>query len=308
MVRKEVIQNFITLTNYPLDKFLLESKNFFENDIRPIVNFYKGYVNFLDKQKIDKLNNLIDNSIFITDLFYQKKGNMKTVDYWELLDRIEEIKTKLQYTKKLPKYLRSSLIEGATKSGFVFDYTMGNQETLEQITKGVLEQENSNNSWVNQAVDNDLKEQDYDVSGGKNLKLRKALFQSNLVTSMIDYTIGERIYGLDIQKRFEFEGDDLKVLNYRDTVFQTADILSKLTRGSIPEFSSLGLDLDLYKGNNYSQLNYPSITRELRRNFATDDLFSEFRILEIKLEEGDITIEYEVNTKYELVILQNVSL
>lgn len=308
MIKVEVINNFTSLTGYPLVKFISDADNFFSNQLPSIINFYKGNSNTINIESVKTLKRLNEEVEIITNFFFEKKGAMNTVDYWELLDKIEDVKSRLQYCNKLPKYLRSSLVDGNTKSGFVFEYTMSNQDTMEGISQEVLEESNYNNSWVDQAISNDLKENDWDIAGGKKLNLRKALFQSDLVTSMIDYTIGERIYGLDIQKRFEFEGDDLKVLNHKDTVYQCASILSSLTKGDIPEFKGLGMDSELYRGANFSHLNYPSIVREMRRNFASDDLFSDFEIIKLDYNQGDIEIEYKVKTKYELVIIQNVSL
>ena len=308
MITITVIENFEKLTGYPLKSFLAQSKEFFETDARDISDFFKGLTNTLDRKKLVKLNNLVSNAKEITNFFYTKKRLMPTVDYWELLDRIEDIKSTLEYVVKIPKYLRSSLIEGASRSGFAFEYSLEPNETLEQVSTSVLQLSNPQNSWVVSAIENDLKEQDWDILGTNELVLRKALFQSNLVTSMIDFTIGDRIYGKDIQKRFEFEDNDLKVLDHRDTVFQSVDILGQLLRGDIPEFPGLGLELSFYKGNNISQMNYKSIARELTRNFASDDLFKDFAIREISFDQGDLNIEYEVNTKRELVIVQNISL
>jgi hypothetical protein len=57
-----------------------------------------------------------------------------------------------------------------------------------------------------------------------------------------------------------------------------------------------------------SQLNFPSIVRELKRNFKTDDLFENFEIKNFKIQDGDIHIEYKVDTKYDLVIIKNVTI
>jgi len=308
MIKPKVIQNFIDLTNYPLGEFLVESKRFFKEDVNDIVLFFRGYVNFIDKQKVKKLNQLAENSLIITNFFYEKKGVMNTVDYWELLDKVEDIRGKLQYYQNISKYLRSSLINGISRSGVVFDYTMNDQETLEGITKDFIEEEAYENRWVDQALDNDLKENDWDIEGGKNLKLRKQLFQRNLVTSMIDNTVGERIYGKDIKRLIELKDGDLVVLGYKETVQQTVDTLSILKKGDIPEFPNLGLDGSLYKGENYSQLNFKSIARELKRIFSSDDLFKDFEVIDIRHEEGDVFIEYRVNTKFDLVIIRNITL
>ena len=308
MIREQVITNFTKLTNFPMTEFLAEAKTFFSEDVNEIVNFFKGHSNFLDKQKVKRLNSLAEKAIIITNFFYEKKGVMKTVDYWELLDTVEEIKSKLQYYQNISKYLRSSIVKGVSRSGVVFDYTMNDQDTLESISKDFIGEKDHENDWTQHALDNDLKEQDWDIEGGEKLKLRKQLFQSNLVTSIIDNTIGEKIYGKDIKRLIELKDNDLVVLNYRETVNQTVDTLSVLKKGDIPEFPDLGIDPSLYTGENYSQLNFISISRELKRIFSSDDLFKDFEIVDIRHEEGDVFIEYKVNTKYEMTIIKNITL
>lgn len=305
---KEVIRKFYKITRFKINDFLSESQTFFKEDLQEIIKFFKGYEKELDISKIKKLNKLSEECIEITNLFSLNKGVMRTSDFWELLDKIEDIKSKLKYSQNISKYLRSSIISKADKSGFRFDYSLSNQQTLESVTQNILEERNWESEWINQAKDNDLKEEDWDIKGNKNLILNKRIFQSNLVTTIIDNTIGKRIYGKDIKRILEYEDDDLLILDYEKTALQSARILSSLNKRDIPEFPNLGLDLQLYKGSNFSQMNYASISREMKRNFATDDLFIDFEIKDLKHEEGDLIIEYEVNTKHELVILQNVSL
>lgn len=306
MLNKEVFDKFKKLTNYNIGEFLLESREFFTSDYNRFIDFFNGDSNFLDQTSVKKLNRLSEECFAISNLFLRNKKLMLTVDYWEVLDAFEDIKTKLQTTINLPKYLRSSIIANQNKSGFVFSYDILPQQTLENVSRNVLSESNSDNSWVNIAVENDLEEIDYDITNGERIKLRKRIFQANLVTSMIDNTIGERVYGRDIKKLLSFKDEDLESLGYKETVFQTADVLSRLEKGDIPEFPQLGLDGRIYKGNNLSQLNYSSIVRELRNNFATDDLFKDFEVKDFKIVDGDIFIEYKVDTKYELVVIKNI--
>lgn len=308
MITNDLIDKFNTISNYPLDDFFNESRSFFDNDYVNIFNFFSGNIETLDKANIKKLNKLVEQSVIISNIFQDKKRMFNTVDFWELLNTFEDIKTKLQTTIKIPKYVRSSIIANNNKSGFVFDYNLSSEQTLENITTNILNEKNQENSWTKIALENDLKEVDYDIIGGKNLKLRKRIFQNNIVTSMIDYTIGEKIYGKDLKRFLTFKNDDLEVLEYKETAIQSAEILSTLTKGDIPEFENLGIDSSVYKGSNYSQLNYPSIVRELKRNFQTDDLFVDFQIKSFRLEDGDIFIEYSIGTKYDLVIIKNITI
>lgn len=308
MVDKIVMDKFKKLTGYPIDDFFVESSNFFRTSYPLFVQFFSGNIGTLDKKHIKKLNYLGEKSIILSNIFYTKKNFFKTVDFWELLDSFEEIKSKLKTTMNISKYLRSSIVSNQNKSGFVFNHITTEDQTLESISRNILKESSFESDWINIAFENDLKELDYDVSGGDSLKLRKKLFQADLVTSMIDNTIGERIYGKDIKRFITYKNNDIETLAYKETVFQTAEILSTLEEGDIPEFPSMGLKMEFYKGVNMSQLNFPSIVREMKRNFSTDDLFRNFEIKRLSIEEGDLFIEYKVDTKYELVVIQNISL
>ena len=179
---------------------------------------------------------------------------------------------------------------------------MGDQQTMESISQNILQDLDSDDDWTKIAIQNDLKEVDWDIDGGTKLTLFREKFIQNFVTSVIDNMVGENIYGLDIQKKFEFLDDDLKVLNYKDTVFQTVNILANLKKGDIPEFKSLGVNAGLYVGSNIANLAYGSIVREITKTFASDDLFINFQIKEIKLKEDSFFINFQVETKYKLLV------
>jgi len=308
MVDKVVIDKFIKIANYPIDQFLVSAKDFFKKDYMHFVLFFSGKSNTLDKGSIKRLNVLSEQSLIISHIFLYRKNQMNTIDFWELLSSFEDIKTKLETTLNISKYLRSSIIANRNRSGFVFNYNMTNEQTLETISRNILNQGDYEDDWSNIAIENDLKEIDYDISGGTQLQLRKKLFQANIVTSMIDNTIGEKIYGKDIKRLLSFENNDLATLEYKETVYQTAEILSQLEKGDIPEFPEMGINTSFYKGINMSQLNYPSIVRELRKNFQTDDLFQNFEIKNFNIKDGDIFIEYKVDTKYELILIKNITI
>ena len=307
-VDKVVIDKFIKITNYPIDQFLISAKDFFRRDYVQFVNFFSGKSSTLDKGSIKRLNTLVEQSLIISHLFMNKKRQMTTTDFWELLDSFEDIKTKIETTLNISKYLRSSIIANRNESGFVFSYSTTNEQTLESISRNVLSQSGYEDDWTNIAIENDLMEIDYDIAGGDQMQLRKKVFQANIVTSMIDNTIGEKIYGKDIKKLLSYEDNDIATLDYHETVYQTAEILSQLEKGDIPEFPELGMNSSFYKGVNMSQLNYPSIVRELRRSFQTDDLFQNFEIKNFDVRDGDIFIEYKVDTKYELILIKNITI
>lgn len=308
IINIDTINKFNEITGYDIGDFFKKVKSFFQSDYTTIVSFYNGDLNILRKEHIQNLNYLTEQCLVITNHFQEKKKLMDTIDFWNLLESFSEIKTKLETTLNISKYLRSSIVSGASKSGFTFNYSKSSEQSLEDISKNILKENSFENSWVDIAFQNELKEIDYDVKENKKVELSKKIFQSNLVTSMIDNTIGERVYGKDIKKVLTIIDDDLEVLNYKETVEQTVDILSTLKKGDIPEFPDLGINSKFYKGTNFSQLNLPSLQRNLKANFNTDDLFLNFKIRNIKTEEGDLFIEFEIDTKYEMVLIKQISL
>lgn len=310
MLGKDTIAKFNKLSGYDITTFFQLSKIFFKTGYVEIEKFYNGKLTFINKKHFVNLSILEHDSRTITSIFKEKKNLMNTVEFWELLDMVEDLKTAFQRTQKLSKYLRSSITQGKLKSGFVFAYQMSIEETMEDVARNILLRSDFQNSGQNIALDNDLREVDWDIDGGTDLLLRNNSFQNNLVTSMIDNTLGEKIYGKDLSKLLTFitTDDDLFVLGYEDTAHQSVEIMASLTKGDIPEFPSLGLQADIYKGVNFSQMNYPSIVREMTKVFNSDDLFNDFQVIKLNHIDGDLYIDYQVGTKYNLLIIKQTTI
>ena len=307
-VNLETYNRFYSLTNYKLQDFVVEVGDFFRLEMPLIVGFYLGQKERLDRKHIKKLNRLTEESVKILGIFRDYKNIMSTVDYWELLDGIEDFKSHLKYAQNISKYVRSSLVKGKVTNSYIFNHTMASNETLENVSRDIQKSFDPDNRWADIAVDNDLREVDWDIDGGTELELRDTTFQAGIVTSMIDNTIGDRIYGKDLTKLLKFEDEDLLVLGYKETAIQTVDTLSQLAKNDIPEFPGLGINANIWKGSNFSKLNFPLISREMRLVFNTDDLFKDFKVLEIRYDNGDLFVKYEVGTKRGLVLINNITI
>lgn len=308
MITLKTYENFSKITRYDLSNFILDCDEFFKSDFVEILNFYNGSTRSLNILSLRKMADLISEVNKVNSLFSNYKQMFVTVDYWELCVLLENVKSKLLFTNKISKYLRSSIVMGRSKRGTSFEYTMSPEETLERISKDVLDNPDYENNWFDIALENDLKESDWDIEGGKKLNLSNNAFQANLVTSVFDNLIGDRIYGKDLKKKLTLTDDDLETLDYKETVNQTVEIISRISKNDIPEFSSMGMNSSIWKGSNASQINLPIIVRELAGLFKTDDLFTDFKVRSINYSEGDIRINYEVKTKRDFVIINNVSI
>ena len=308
LVTQETYDKFFKITNYDLGSFVFRAKDFFGTSLPIISAFYSGKSKYLDKKHLKELNLLGEESVKILAIFKNFSKTLDTCDFWMLLDGIEDIRTHIQYVQNLPKYLRSSYIKGKVKAGYNYQYTMSANETLEDIAIDQLGSANFHNKAQEIAIDNDLREIDWDIDGGTQIQLTDTSFQMALVTSMIDYTIGDRIYGKDIDRLLTFQNDDLKVLGYKDTVYQTVDILCQLKKRDVPEYPWLGTNGNYWTGSNLAMTNLPIIGKELEKIFKTDDLFKNFKMRNVNYKDGDVFIEFEVSTKRDLVIVNSVTI
>ena len=249
-----------------------------------------------------KMNNLNTQAQTISIQFRTNKTKLNTVDYWELYDFLEDLRTKLKTTTKISKYLRSSRTNFNYSNSFNFPFTIGQNQTLEDISNDILQDPNPEDDWTKTALKNNLLESDYSIDGGDRITLFKEFFVGGFVQSVVDNMIGEKIYGLDLNKKLTFINDDLEVLSYKDTVFQCANILANLKQGDIPEIKSMGVPSSILVGGDLQSFSIPSIINALNNNFATDDLFMNFTIVDIAYSEGSYKLSYTVKTKYQLLV------
>lgn len=308
MVTEQHFLHYEKITNFPIIETLLDASVFF-NDIYPnIIAFYSGEAKRIGKEDFKILDKLISDFEDCTRKFDESKKIFQMSYFWEILDLIEDIKFKLYSAKNTSKFVRSSILNGSHQSGILTTVTLDSGQTLEDVSETILGDSNRDDDWISVAIENDLKEHDWDIDGGRTIQVRKRQSQSDLVTSFIDNTVEKKIYGRDIKNKITFLDDDLEVLDENSTLSQSIETLAGLCKDDIPEFNTIGITSDLFKGINYSEMNMPAIIRELTRSFRTDDLFEEINVLEFKHEEGDIFITFEVKTKLGEVIIQNTTI
>jgi hypothetical protein len=308
-VSERTYKEFRRLTNYNLASLVRNSVDWFQTRAPKLLKFYEGKLNRIEKIYQNELDSLEKETKIALGVFRDQKRILEKVEFWELLDGIEDILSKLQYYQNISKYTRSSIIRGKVKNGYIYNHVLGPEETMEDVSRNIQRNSNFQNAGQDIAYNNDLREVDWDIDGGTEVELVDSTFQSNLVTSMIDNTIGDRVYGKDLQRLIKFNGDDdLLVLDYVDSAKQAVDILSSLVKNDIPEWPSYGMDDSIWKGTNFSKINFPLISREMRSVFNTDDLFQDFRVLELDYQEGDLYIKYEVGTARGLVLINEIAL
>lgn len=298
---KEVTDNFTDITGYNLATFLTDYADFMEQESQSIVDFYSGNTDILPASSVKENKRLIDETKKIESLFKSYQDSFNTSDYVDLIDMIGDIQVSLLTIKNSAKWTRSSVTDNRYSSNIEVDATLKQNQTLEQLSNevGYLD---GDNDWTDIAIRNGTREEDYTSISG--LKLKVSL-QNNLrinVQSVVDIIFGESVYGKDLQKKLEFEDDDLKVLGYKETIRQAFEIALNLRRGDNPEFPNDGLQSSLIIGQNLNSILYPSLLRQLYDTISKDDTFKEIQIVDVKHGNSGLkdTVELAVQSKTRL--------
>lgn len=301
-----ILEHFFSLSKFDIQSFLERSLNFFRDDYILVINYYKGQEKEIPITSFERLQELVKECRTVLQLFQQHSKQMKNVEWWDLLEQVENIDSRLMTLLQASKWLRSSIGGNSFSKRRQVEVTLQQNQSLERLVRDVLNSQNSEDSWVSVALENQLEEEDYSLEGGNLLNLPITSNISTIqVNSVVDVIQGKSIYGKDIDKRLIFsttdsEGD-LEVLDYDDTIKQSVEILIDLKRGDNPDLVSSGLQKGVVVGGNRSLLNFPVITRQFSEVFATDDTLKDFKIEELSFENDNLIMSFRISTRLDEV-------
>jgi hypothetical protein len=210
-----------------------------------------------------------------------------------MLELIEGLKIDVDTVLNLPKWLRST-IEKARFKPLSENITLKQNQTLEGLTRDIGDS-NWRENWFNLAINNNLQEEDYTSEGGNLLSVTLVTGQVLQLDSVVDTINEDTILGKDLDKKLSFEDNDLKVLNSKDTFYQSVLIASSLRKGQNSSLPELGLPREVF-GINKNILNYPSIIRRITESMKTDDTIKTINIEDISLEQDGVKITLGVNS------------
>lgn len=308
LITAEVLDDFQSLTQYDIRSFFNRYIEFVDDHYADIVNYFSGVSDIVPQESFSRLNSLSSDHKNIVDVVILNNHSLANYEYWIVVEYIEDIGTFLETAMNTSKWVRSSSISGGYRNGVRQDVMMGQGETIEDVERNKVLSPQFQETWIDTAIQNNLREEDYDSSGGK---LIKGILQGdrgvflNGVVDNIDTP--EKTYGLDIDRNIIFENNDLKTLSYRDTILQCAEILCSLKQGDDPGFPDRGINRQLI-GSNIASITYPSIFRQLSGNFATDDSFRSISIEGIRREQDGVFIEVQIETRAGSIFNDSVQL
>lgn len=299
-------EKFKNITGYDISTYFSMFTDFVANYYQNIIDYYSGN-GVINQDSILALNKLDSETRKVSNMFDSNSRNMnQTMEFWDLLERFENVKVKVDTIKNSSKWLRSSIEKGNYTGGVSFDYIQSQGEFFENIANKVGYND-PQNQWANIALNNNVIEEDYTKEGGCKMSLA---LQNNAVVfidSVVDNLTGKKIYGKDLNKEVLLENGDLKVLSYDDTIRQSFDILLSTTKGSVPQFPLDGIDKSAFVGQNLNSVAFPSIFRQLVQLFRKDDTFKDISILNVIQEEDAMLIELSVKTRLDEILTNTLA-
>lgn len=308
LITGNIISDFQYITNKDIKAYFEKALNFFKLHYNPIVGFFTGSVKKLDSSAYNAFKELKVETNELFDIIKNNNYRMKDSKWWDLIEQIEDIDSRLSTLDKAAKWARASMAITNYSLGTSLDYVLGQNETLERVSQDVLGSNNPDDDWTDIALDNKLREEDYTTEGGNLLTLKTENSPLNFsINSVVDIIQGKSIYGKDLDRNLTLVEDDdgftdLKILSNDETINQAIDILIKLKKNDNPDFRKLGLQTSLVIGSNRSALNYPVINQQLQQTFASDDSLKNFTITNIVTEQDNLFIDYTVESRLGEVI------
>lgn len=292
-----LILEFERRTRYNLRSYFLRVQQFSEIDYQGILNYYTGISSILPFESIGVLSKLVKESEVLDRVVLNNTRRFNTTDFWDLLELIEEVRTKLQSMVNTPKWARTSRTRASNSSVPKFDIQLKQNQTIERLVGSTLGSSDEHQDWYKVALENDAHEESYSTKGGKLLKVSTLGIATIQIQSIVDIMDSETIKGKELSRKLTWENNDLKVLSPRDSFIQDIDILLRLTKGDNPEFVNHGLTKGVGVGQNINSLSYPLLVRQLSETLGRDDSIESFSIITIERREDGVFFEVEVESR-----------
>jgi len=307
-ITSDTIDRFEELTKYPMRLFLSNYIDFIDNYYSTLIGFYGGNISVVPTVAFNKLTTLIATQREAINSIISNNSTLDNYQFWVLTEYVEDIGQALETANNISRWMRSSTASDGYKQQVLSELMLSQGEQLESFERNKLKSSDSRDSWVTTALQNELREEDYDLQGGQLIKATFKNSASLVLNGVVDnIDTAQKTYGIDIDRTLSFDDDDLTILSYEQTMQQSLDVLSQLKKGDDPAFVERGINKELV-GSNIAGISYPIIFRDMANVFASDDSFQSFSIIDIKRQGDAALIEYQVQTKAGDYFNKNVQL
>ena len=283
-----LFEKFYNLTGISIKDFYTELLDFLENYNSDIVNYYTEFNFPYPGDAFFKYNEICKKLDLILSKIVLYKGNFETVDIWDLMIQLDDVKAKLDGGPAYPRVYQVGFYKKQTDDTNSYQtYMLGPHETIESVSRDYRQ------NVTDLVLINELNEEDWTEAGGKQIILKTNISDAvpNSVQEEVvfDILLGKNLLGKDLPPYFEIdeEAEDLVVLTPEQTFLKAVEILFNLKMGEIPEYPDIGVDKSIYgectKGN--AGFTFPILLRQLNIALQTDDTILSFSIDDIQYEE-----------------------
>lgn len=300
-INYNILVEYEGITSFNMAAYFQFALEFINSDYQTIVSYYSGIIDKISSDPFNNLKIIKQQRDAAFESFNSHKQKLTNLKWFLLIEKIEDIDSRLHTLDNINKWSRSSLTNVGYDPSFSFGYTLKQKQTLEGVSQNVLGDVNPEDDWFKIAIDNDITEEDYSPDGGTQmtLKVNRSSGFNFQINSVVDIVQGKSVLGKDLDNKFGFDSvnNDLKVLSPDDTIMQAAYNLIKLKKNDVSSARALGLQSSMVVGSNRALLNFPVIVRQLSTTFASDDTFKEFTVNKMSTEQDNVTVEWQVKSR-----------
>ena len=239
---------------------------------------------------------------------FQKKCKSKDIDldYFELIEYFDEIKNHLDYIKNLPQYLKTSTNFVDVFEQPVSEYLIKDGDTLESIAR-IFFGDPEKYDIIMDYNNLDYYDVNSDTWIGRRIKIPTDRIITKDIPGIIDGLVGLNVLGKDINSTFAFTQEqdingnfDIKTLEYEECFMQAiSDLISKISKGTVPEFPSLGNNTLEIIGENLGALSYSMIINDLITTLRQEPTLNTVQITDVKLQDDAILIDFSFKSVLE---------
>ena len=286
------LTNFESVTKYNATQLIYDYSQWISNEKPSLSQFYGGQIDKVSIDIINELNRISSEINIVLSVIQSNNSVFTTCDYWELIEYIEDMRTSIDSCKNMSRWLQSTITSQFIDNRTSLSLITKSQQTLENFA-GELGYSDQNDDFVQIALNNDLKEEDYSLDDNTPLNISFQKGKNIIVKCVIDNMIDDLVFGKDIAQKFTYSNNDLKVLLPKDTFIQDVTILAGLKQRDNPEFPEEGVMKDIV-GSNIASVSFPVLMRQLQSTFSTDDTIKSFNILDIKRDQDNVSITMNI--------------
>lgn len=291
-MNEEKYTKFKTVTGYDIESFFSDFVTFVNQYYPSIVEYYNG--GEIDQESFYRLDRLTKDMDKIDALFVLHSDTLDDIDSWELLDIFTEIQTKIWTIRNSAKWLRS-VFNGVRSNTIQMNQILSTNESFEDVVEKDMYSINPQDDWLNIVVPQYITEEDYTTTTSPIFAINLQQNSLGYIDTVVDTLDGKSILGIDIDKNFQFEDNDLKVVIYDDAIRQALELIQGSLKGFYPEFPDYGISNEII-GTTINAIQYPSIFKNLINMFQKDGRWKSVELIDLYTEQDSVFIKIRATT------------